>query len=388
MMNGLSQVIDSFLLNSYPTVTTSPSATTLTNDQTIVASERQLAFETYSNKALETNRGEPCPPHKNIVCASGLPDFTEHNVFAGFTDSDNCLNTYFCDQPLTPDWSPFGQSLIPDNTQTNGSLVAGNDLNNCFVNYDTNYNMNSDSKSNLNETSPQQIPKKSGNKANAAKKLRKEYNTGHKSEKSVSAYALFFRDAQSMIKAANPSASFGEISKIVASNWENLDNGNKNLYKQRAEQEKKRLLKKRAADRAQEIAGLMAAKLGAVAANVTGEAKAKLNRDEHHDSPDCYVNNAGNQQVNQDAFDQNQAPSDQNHQNHSSQLHQDLVSTTNNQAQGNGQRYQCIRLGCTNEAIESAEWDYEYCSTDCCVRHCADVFESWVQRQQNPNNNN
>ncbi len=39
----------------------------------------------------------------------------------------------------------------------------------------------------------------------------------------MSAYALFFRDTQAAIKGQNPNASFGEVSKLVASMWDNLD---------------------------------------------------------------------------------------------------------------------------------------------------------------------
>ena len=45
----------------------------------------------------------------------------------------------------------------------------------------------------------------------------------------VSAYALFFRDTQATIKGHNPNASFGEVSKIVASMWEALETDNKNV---------------------------------------------------------------------------------------------------------------------------------------------------------------
>lgn len=38
----------------------------------------------------------------------------------------------------------------------------------------------------------------------------------------MSAYALFFRDTQANIKAQNPNATFGEVSKIVASMWDGL----------------------------------------------------------------------------------------------------------------------------------------------------------------------
>lgn len=45
----------------------------------------------------------------------------------------------------------------------------------------------------------------------------------------VSAYALFFRDTQAAIKGQNPNASFGEVSKIVASMWDALDSEHKNV---------------------------------------------------------------------------------------------------------------------------------------------------------------
>lgn len=45
----------------------------------------------------------------------------------------------------------------------------------------------------------------------------------------VSAYALFFRDTQAAIKGQNPNASFGEVSKIVASMWDGLETEHKNV---------------------------------------------------------------------------------------------------------------------------------------------------------------
>ena len=38
----------------------------------------------------------------------------------------------------------------------------------------------------------------------------------------ISAYALFFRDTQAAIKTNSPTASFGEVSKLVASLWDSL----------------------------------------------------------------------------------------------------------------------------------------------------------------------
>lgn len=30
----------------------------------------------------------------------------------------------------------------------------------------------------------------------------------------------------------------------------------------------------------------------------------------------------------------------------------------------------CVRAGCTNPAVESRDWDKEYCSNECVATHC------------------
>ncbi len=79
---------------------------------------------------------------------------------------------------------------------------------------------------------------------------RKKKRDPNEPQKPVSAYALFFRDTQASIKAANPNAAFGDVSKIVASMWDNLDPDAKAAYKKRTENAKKDYLKKLAAYRA------------------------------------------------------------------------------------------------------------------------------------------
>lgn len=59
------------------------------------------------------------------------------------------------------------------------------------------------------------------------KKKRKDPN---EPVKPVSAYALFFRDTQANIKAQNPNATFGEVSKIVASMWDGLGEEQKQVH--------------------------------------------------------------------------------------------------------------------------------------------------------------
>ncbi|XP_055346713.1 uncharacterized protein LOC129594143 isoform X2 [Paramacrobiotus metropolitanus] len=68
--------------------------------------------------------------------------------------------------------------------------------------------------------------------------------------KPVSAYALFFRDKQATIKGSKPDASFGEVSKIVASLWDSLDPEKKSMYKKRTEEAKKDYLQQLAIYRA------------------------------------------------------------------------------------------------------------------------------------------
>ncbi|XP_052063660.1 TOX high mobility group box family member 4-like isoform X1 [Mytilus californianus] len=45
----------------------------------------------------------------------------------------------------------------------------------------------------------------------------------------------------------------------------------------------------------------------------------------------------------------------------------------------------CVRNGCINRSIENPGWDNEYCSTDCVVSHCRDVFTAWVANRQGMN---
>ncbi|XP_013864397.1 TOX high mobility group box family member 4-A [Austrofundulus limnaeus] len=72
-------------------------------------------------------------------------------------------------------------------------------------------------------------------------------------QKPVSAYALFFRDTQVAIKGQNPNASFGEVSKIVASMWDSLAEEQKQVYKRKTEAAKKEYLKALAAYKASQL---------------------------------------------------------------------------------------------------------------------------------------
>ncbi|XP_072363691.1 TOX high mobility group box family member 4b, partial [Scyliorhinus torazame] len=85
-------------------------------------------------------------------------------------------------------------------------------------------------------------------KAKGPKKKKKK--DPNEPQKPVSAYALFFRDTQAAIKGQNPNATFGEVSKIVASMWDSLGEEQKQIYKRKTEAAKKEYLKALASYRA------------------------------------------------------------------------------------------------------------------------------------------
>ncbi|KAL0966320.1 hypothetical protein UPYG_G00293850 [Umbra pygmaea] len=89
--------------------------------------------------------------------------------------------------------------------------------------------------------------------AAAAGKKGKKKKDPNEPQKPVSAYALFFRDTQAAIKGQNPNATFGEVSKIVASMWDSLGEEQKQVYKRKTEAAKKDYLKALAAYRANQL---------------------------------------------------------------------------------------------------------------------------------------
>ncbi|XP_069797191.1 TOX high mobility group box family member 4-like isoform X2 [Narcine bancroftii] len=93
-----------------------------------------------------------------------------------------------------------------------------------------------------------QAQMEAGKKGKTAKRRRKK--DPNEPQKPVSAYALFFRDTQAAIKGQNPSATFGEVSKIVASMWDSLGEEQKQIYKRKTEAAKKEYLKALASYRA------------------------------------------------------------------------------------------------------------------------------------------
>ncbi|KAK6105485.1 HMG (high mobility group) box family protein [Brugia pahangi] len=163
------------------------------------------------------------------------PSCTENNSCIDFgiygIEQNDCYLDLNCIEP----------SLVPEEEQTYVCATAA--CNNIIT-----------TTSNTNETvvtdTTNQVTSRTSRRTIRKKRPKKDPN---EPQKPVSAYALFFRDTQATIKGRSPNASFGEVSKIVASMWDSLDYHAKSLYKQRTEMAKKDYLKKLAAYRAQQI---------------------------------------------------------------------------------------------------------------------------------------
>ncbi|XP_053106460.1 thymocyte selection-associated high mobility group box protein TOX isoform X3 [Hemicordylus capensis] len=141
-----------------------------------------------------------------------------------------------------------------------------------------------------------------GKKPKTPKKKKKK--DPNEPQKPVSAYALFFRDTQAAIKGQNPNATFGEVSKIVASMWDGLGEEQKQVYKKKTEAAKKEYLKQLAAYRA-----------SLVSKGFTLQ-------------PD----------------------------------YQNIINPTSTAAQVVTQAMEYVRSGCRNPPAQSVDWNNDYCS--------------------------
>lgn len=282
-------------------------------------------------------------------------------------------------------------------------------------------------------------PVKTSPKTAAAKKPRipkkKKKRDPNEPPKPVSAYALFFRDTQAAIKGQNPNATFGEVSKIVASMWEGLDTEHKTIYKKKTDIAKKEYLKQLAAYRASLVLQQLPME---DSPSPTGTSPPHMNplgpqhmgsplhsqslqhisspryepSPTHHtaqptsspwqvSSPQRMV---GSQHVYSNAqsppqYDNNGLSVSQydmgfeGYGQHVDALDDDGLhmdsQTLPPTGVNTGNVYQagmCIRSGCHNRAIDNTGWDNEYCSNECVVSHCRDVFAAWVANRQVPVN--
>ncbi|GFO19631.1 aspartate aminotransferase [Plakobranchus ocellatus] len=307
-----------------------------------------------------------------------------------------------------------------------------------------------------------------GSGSTPAKKVkpskRKKKKDPNEPQKPVSAYALFFRDTQATIKGHNPSASFGEVSKIVASMWDQLDPEHKDVYKKKTETAKKQYLKQLAAYRASQVSqsasdetekspspsaamavsspqnlgghmmslsptqqpiGTSGFASGPVvspphmASTLEEQQQQQLHQHQmqHQQQQQQMVHMSPQHQMMQQQHMMHQQMQQQQQHMQQIQQQQHLMSMGDQhpgapsppqqqqhhsppQHQEHGNMYSeyieppremdmayphCVRAGCTNQARENPAWDSEYCSNDCVITHCRDIFTTWVSSRSGSN---
>eukprot|EP00607_Mallomonas_marina_P001504 CAMPEP_0182427700 /NCGR_PEP_ID=MMETSP1167-20130531/18993_1 /TAXON_ID=2988 /ORGANISM="Mallomonas Sp, Strain CCMP3275" /LENGTH=87 /DNA_ID=CAMNT_0024610123 /DNA_START=70 /DNA_END=333 /DNA_ORIENTATION=+ len=69
-------------------------------------------------------------------------------------------------------------------------------------------------------------------KASSSKVSKKSAKDG-KPKKAPTAYIIFSTEKRAEVKAANPEATFGELGKLLGKMWAEMDDSDKEQYKQR-----------------------------------------------------------------------------------------------------------------------------------------------------------
>lgn len=263
-------------------------------------------------------------------------------------------------------------------------------------------------------------------KAKAGKKKKKK--DPNEPQKPVSAYALFFRDTQATIKGHNPNASFGEISKIVASMWDQLDPDHKENYKKKTEMEKKKYLKQLALYRANQVSqsapeesdktlspsppsssstssvitsssSTNPVNSGQVASgsihpmmtqqqNMVSVTSPIMQQQIHNSPPQQPLQQSTMTPISH--LQPSHAPytsppqsgppatSYQSSMDHSGSEARPTHTNMQMESQTNPL---CNRSGCGNNAVKNPGWDNDYCSNECVVTHCRDIFSNWVAQR-------
>ncbi|CEG75993.1 Putative Structure-specific recognition protein 1 [Rhizopus microsporus] len=92
------------------------------------------------------------------------------------------------------------------------------------------------------------VTRKAAAKDDDAKKpARRQKKTTTGPKRGLSAYMFFSQDNREVVKKENPSASFGEIGKLLGEKWKKMTEEQKKPYIEKAEADKKRYEEEKAA---------------------------------------------------------------------------------------------------------------------------------------------
>ncbi|BFF97253.1 TOX high mobility group box family member 4 [Drosophila madeirensis] len=176
-------------------------------------------------------------------------------------------------------------------------------------------------------------------------------------QKPLAPFALFFRDTVTAIKQQNPACSLEQISVIVQTMWDSLDETQKNVYMQRHEQQKHEYVRL-VRDYRQQLLAIEVTPMEASASVPEASVPADLI------TPNIEM--SGEQTTAVATATPTEAPQEQ-------------IQLLTEAAQAP----KCTREQCNKPAIINPDWEDEYCSNECVVIHCRNVFNDWALSLKN-----
>lgn len=194
--------------------------------------------------------------------------------------------------------------------------------------------------------------------------------------KPLAPYALFFRDTMTAIKQQNPACTLEQITSIAQNMWDSMDEKQKSVYDQRHEQEKREYLRQlRDYQRNAQLSDTLP----------VPEQSQEQQQQQQQEIPQL-------QQQEQPQLPQNDV------QQPTMPLKVPATETESNTVQSQPAQQppdqiqllteaaavqKCTRDQCNKPAIINPDWEDEYCSNECVVIHCRNVFTEWAQSLQN-----
>lgn len=194
--------------------------------------------------------------------------------------------------------------------------------------------------------------------------------------KPLAPYALFFRDTMTAIKQQNPACTLEQITSIAQNMWDSMDEKQKSVYDQRHEQEKREYLRQlRDYQRNAQLSDTLP----------VPEQSQEQQQQQQQEIPQL-------QQQEQTQLPQNDV------QQPTMPLKVPTTETESNTVQSQPAQQppdqiqllteaaavqKCTRDQCNKPAIINPDWEDEYCSNECVVIHCRNVFTEWAQSLQN-----
>lgn len=195
--------------------------------------------------------------------------------------------------------------------------------------------------------------------------------------KPLAPYALFFRDTMTAIKQQNPACTLEQITSIAQNMWDSMDEKQKSVYDQRHEQEKREYLRQlRDYQRNAQLSDTLP---------VPEQSQEQQQQQQQQEIPQL-------QQQEQPQLPQNDV------QQPTMPLKVPNTETESNTVQSQPAQQppdqiqllteaaavqKCTRDQCNKPAIINPDWEDEYCSNECVVIHCRNVFTEWAQSLQN-----